>query len=172
MGFLEDCEASRLIGGISSSGFGSEYSIWGIEMRRIRFRDVKKSKIRKCSESNSGRPKIWSKSGQNDPGTLIIGFALKNYAQKWSQIEKWLDGCPQNDDFGIFARSLRTLLEMSMIPGLAWERLEKRSSEVSRGPPETYPPPCLAEAIAGGSHLHPDRCGSSGWNFLDDETLQ
>ena len=94
----------------SSSGFGSEYSIRGIQMRRIRFRDVKKSKIQKCSESNSGRPKIWSKSGQNDPGTLIIGFALKNYAQKWSQIVKTLDGCPQNDDFGIFVRSSRTLL--------------------------------------------------------------
>ena len=108
------------------------------------------SKSQKCSESNSGRPMLTSKSAQNDPGTLIIGFALKNYAQKWSQIEKWLDGCPQNDDFGIFARSLRTLLGMSMIPGLAWERLEKRSSEVSRGPSETYPPPGLAEAIAWG----------------------
>ena len=50
------------------------------------------------------------KSAQNDPRTLIIGFALKNYAQKWSQIEKWLDGCPQNDDFGIFVRSMRTQL--------------------------------------------------------------
>ena len=33
--------------------------------------------------------KKWS---QNDPGTLIIGFALTNYAQKWSQIIKTLDG--------------------------------------------------------------------------------
>ena len=78
--------------------------------RRIRFRGIKKSKIRKCSESNSGRPILTSKSGQNDPGTLIIEFALKNYAQKWSQIFKVLDGFPQNDDFGIFVRSLRTLL--------------------------------------------------------------
>ena len=41
--------------------------------------------------------KFWTsdfdvKSAQNDPVTLVIGFALKNYAQKWSQIEKWLDG--------------------------------------------------------------------------------
>ena len=43
-------------------------------------------------------------------GTLIIVFALKNYAQKWSQIVKMLDGCPQNDDFGIFGRSMRTRL--------------------------------------------------------------
>ena len=34
----------------------------------------------------------WSKSCHNDPGTLMIGFALKNYAQKWSQIVKTLDG--------------------------------------------------------------------------------
>ena len=34
----------------------------------------------------------WSKRAQNDTGTLIIGFALKNYAQKWSQIVKMLDG--------------------------------------------------------------------------------
>ena len=82
----------------------------GKQMRRIRFLCIKKSKIQKCSESNSGRPKIWSKSGQNDPGTIIIGFALKNYAQKWSQIVKTLDGCPQNEDFCIFVRSERTLL--------------------------------------------------------------
>ena len=48
--------------------------------------------IQKCSELNSRRPKLTSKSGQNDPGTLIIGFALKNYAPKWSQIVKTLDG--------------------------------------------------------------------------------
>ena len=40
------------------------------------------------------RMKFWtsdvdtSKSSQNDLGTLRIGFALKNYAQKWSQIVK------------------------------------------------------------------------------------
>ena len=49
-----------------------------------------------------------SKSAQNDPRTLIIRFTLKDYAQKWSQIVKTLDGCPQNDDFGIFVRSERT----------------------------------------------------------------
>ena len=49
---------------------------------------IKQSKIRKCSESNSERPILTSKSAQNNPWTL----ALKNYAQKWSQIEKWLDG--------------------------------------------------------------------------------
>ena len=43
------------------------------------------------------RIELWTsdfdvKSGQNDPGTLIIVFALKNYAQKWSQIFKTLDG--------------------------------------------------------------------------------
>ena len=41
------------------------------------------------------RMKFWqilmSKSAQNGPGTLIIRFALKNYAQKWSQIVKTLD---------------------------------------------------------------------------------
>ena len=104
---------------MKSSGFGSWYSNHGVP-RGIRFRCIEKSKNRKCSESNSGRPKIWSKSGQNDPGTLIIGFALKNYAQKWSQIVKTLDGCPQNDDFGIFVRSLRTQLPMSIFlnPGI------------------------------------------------------
>ena len=76
----------------------------------------KNTKIQKCSESNSGRPKIWSTSGQNDPGTIIIEFALKNYAQKWSQIVKTLDGCPQNVDFGIFVRPLRTLVRMSIFP--------------------------------------------------------
>ena len=50
------------------------------------------------------------KCSKNDPGTLKIGFALKNYALKWSQIDKLLDGYPQNDDFGIFVRSMRTLL--------------------------------------------------------------
>ena len=63
----------------------------GIQMRRIRFWCIKKSKIQKRSESIFGRPKLTSKSAQNDPGTLIIGFALKNYAQKWSQIVKTLD---------------------------------------------------------------------------------
>ena len=53
-------------------------------MRRIRFLCLKKSKIQKCSERNSGRPILTSKSGRNYPGTLIIGFALKNFAQKWS----------------------------------------------------------------------------------------
>ena len=62
----------------------------GKQMRRIRFLCIKKSKIL-ISESNSGRRKIWSKSAQNDPGTLIIGFALENYAQKWSQMVKMLD---------------------------------------------------------------------------------
>ena len=43
------------------------------------------------------RMKFWTsefdvKNRQNDPGTIIIGFALKNYAQKWSQIVKMLDG--------------------------------------------------------------------------------
>ena len=43
------------------------------------------------------RMKFWTsdfdiKKCSNDPGTLIIGFALKNYAQKWSQIVKMLDG--------------------------------------------------------------------------------
>ena len=43
------------------------------------------------------RMKLWTsefdvKNTQNDPGNLIFGFALKNYAQKWSQIEKcWMD---------------------------------------------------------------------------------
>ena len=46
----------------------------------------------------------WSKRPW-DPHNRI---RLENYAQKWSQIVKTLDGCPQNDDFGIFARSLRT----------------------------------------------------------------
>ena len=87
-----DFEASRLIGCLKSSGFGSEYSNHGARMRRIRFRCIEKSKNRTCSESNSERPKLTSKSAQNDPGTLIIGFALKNYAQKWSQIVKTLDG--------------------------------------------------------------------------------
>ena len=36
MDFLEDCEASRLIGCFSSSGFGSEYSNDGTRMRRNR----------------------------------------------------------------------------------------------------------------------------------------
>ena len=75
---------------------------------------IKKSKIQKCSELNSERPIPRSKSAPNDPGTLIIGFALKNYAQKWSEIIKTLDGCSQNDDFGIFVRSLRTLVRMSI----------------------------------------------------------
>ena len=82
----------------------------GKQMRRIRFLYIKKSKIQKCSESNSGCPKNWSKSGQNNPGTIIIRFALKNYAQKWSQIVKTLEGCLQNDDFCIFVRSWRTLV--------------------------------------------------------------
>ena len=47
----------------------------------------------KNQKSKNARPILTSKSGQNDPGTLIIGFALKNYAQKWSQIVKTLDGC-------------------------------------------------------------------------------
>ena len=46
----------------------------------------------------------------------IIEFALKNYAPKLSQIEKWPDRYPQNDDFEIFVRSLRTLVRMSMFP--------------------------------------------------------
>ena len=67
------------------------------------------------------RMKLWTsdfdvKSGQNDPGTLIIGLALKNYPQKWSQIVKTLDRCPQNIDFGIFVRSKRTGLRMSIFP--------------------------------------------------------
>ena len=73
-----DFEASRLIGCLKSSGFGSEYSNHGARMRRIRFRCIEKSKNRTCSESNSGRPILTSKSAQNGPGTLIIGFALKN----------------------------------------------------------------------------------------------
>ena len=52
------------------------------------------------------RMKFWT----SDPVTLIIGFALIYYAQKWSQIVKMLDRCPQNVDFGIFVRSLRTQL--------------------------------------------------------------
>ena len=104
--FREDCEASRLIGCFSSSGFGSCRK----RMRRIRFGCIKKSKMRKYSECTSGRPILTSKSAQNDPGTLIIGIPLKNCARKWPQIVKWLDGCPQNDDFGIFVRSLRTQL--------------------------------------------------------------
>ena len=51
----------------------------------------------KIENSKMLRMKFWTsdfdvKSGQNDPRTLIIGFALKNYAQKWSQIVKTLDG--------------------------------------------------------------------------------
>ena len=111
-----DFEASTLIGCLKSSGFGSEYSNRGARMRRIRFRCIEKSKKRTCSESNSERPKLTSKSGQNEPRTLIIGFALKNCAQKWSQIVKTLDGCHQNDDFGIFVRSMRTLVRMSIFP--------------------------------------------------------
>ena len=50
------------------------------------------------------------KCSKRDPGTLIIGFALKNYAHKWSQVVQTLDNRPQTDDFGIFARSERTRL--------------------------------------------------------------
>ena len=48
-----------------------------------------------CPEVVSDRQKagrMTSKSGQNGLGTLLIGFALKNYAQKWSQMSKcWTD---------------------------------------------------------------------------------
>ena len=46
-----------------------------------------------------------------------------------------------------------------MIPGLAWERLEKRSSEVSRGPSETYPP-MLSRGFCKGI-----RWGLVGWGL-------
>ena len=36
--------------------------------------------------------KFGQKVLKTDPRTLIVGFALKNYAQKWSQIVKTLDG--------------------------------------------------------------------------------
>ena len=63
MGFLEDCKASRLIGCFSSSGFGSEYSKRGIQMRRISF---------------------WSKS--ENPKMLKIEFWLsENLVKKWSK---------------------------------------------------------------------------------------
>ena len=51
--------------------------------------------VKKCSK----RPR--------DPHNRI---RLENYAQQWSQIVKTLDGCPQNNDFGIFGRSMRTVL--------------------------------------------------------------
>ena len=43
------------------------------------------------------RMKFWTsdfdvQKSPKRPGTLIIGFALKNYAQKWSQIVKTLGG--------------------------------------------------------------------------------
>ena len=44
--------------------------------------------------------KKWSKRPR-DPHSRIR-FEFENYAQKWSQIVKTLDGCPQNDDVGIF----------------------------------------------------------------------
>ena len=69
-----------------------------------------KNRKSKNAQNEILEPTLTSKSGQNDPGTLIIGFALKNYAQKWSQIVKTLDGWPQNVDFGIFGRSMRTVL--------------------------------------------------------------
>ena len=53
---------------------------------------------------------LTSENDQSDPGTLQIGFALKHYAKKWSQMKKWLVECPQNDDFEIFVRSERTKL--------------------------------------------------------------
>ena len=37
--------------------------------------------------------RFWDqKVAKTSPGTLIIGFALKNCAQKWSQVVKTLDG--------------------------------------------------------------------------------
>ena len=51
----------------------------------------------KFENSKMLRRKLWTsdvdvKKCSKRPGTLKIGFALKNYAQKWSQIIKMLDG--------------------------------------------------------------------------------
>ena len=53
--------------------------------------------------------KKWSRRPRDPHNRICLE---KLCPTKWSQIEKTLDGCPQNDEFGIFVRSLRTLLWM------------------------------------------------------------